>query len=105
MRSWPDKLGPDTQIRAVNNLTVGTGIFTLGSSGDFDGNWPTTAGSLVDPMLLDFELQPDSWLRGRAEDPRTLAGDAAVPSAEFVLPIGTRALKPPTAWSPGALQR
>lgn len=105
LRSWPDKLGPDTQIRAVNNLTVGTGIFTLGSSGDFDGNWPTTAGSLDDPMLLDFELQPDSWLRGRAEDPRTLAGDAAVPSAEFVLPIGTRALKPPTAWSPGALQR
>jgi len=105
LRSWPDKLGPDTQIRAVNNLTVGTGIFTLGSSGDFDGNWPSTAGSLVDPMLLDFELQPDSWLRGRAEDPRTLAGEAAVPRAEFVLPIGTRALKPPAAWSPGALQR
>jgi hypothetical protein len=105
LRSWPDKLGPDTQIRAVNNLTVGTGVFTLGSSGSFDGNWPTTAGSLIDPMLLDFELQRDSWLRGRADDPRSLAGDEAVPTAEFVLPIGTRPLKPPAAWSPGALQR
>lgn len=105
LRTWPDKLGPDTQIRAVNNLTVGTGVFTLGSSGDFDGNWPTVASSLIDPMLLDFELQRDSWLRGRAADPRSLAGEAAVPTAEFVLPIGTRPLKPPTVWSPGALQR
>ena len=57
-------------------------------------------------MLLAFELQPDSWLRGRAEDPRTLAGDEApCRRAEFALPIGTRALKPPAAWSPGALQR
>lgn len=105
LRSWPDKLAPDTQIRAVNNLTVGTGVFTLGSSGRFDGNWPATASTLVDPMLLDFELQRDSWLRGRADDPRVLAGDEAVPTAEFVLPIGTRPLKPPAAWSPGALQR
>ena len=105
LRSWPDKLGRDTQIRAVNNLTVGTGVFSLGSSGSFDGNWPTTASSLVDPMLLDFELRPDSWLRGRADDPRSLAGDAAVPTAQFVLPIGTQPMKPPAAWSPGALQR
>lgn len=105
LRSWPDKLGDDTEIRAVNNLTVGVGVFSLGSDGDFDGNWPTTASSLVDPALLDFELARDSWLRGRADDPRTLAGEEAVPTAEFVLPIGTRPLKPPATWSPGALQR
>jgi hypothetical protein len=80
-------------------------VFAWGSAGQFDGNWPTVSSSLVEPMLLDFALRPDSWLRGRADDPRTLAGDEAVPTAEFVLPVGTRPLAAPAAWSPGALQR
>lgn len=105
LRSWPEKLGEGTTIRAVNNLTVGPGVFSFGSAGSFDGNWPTVASSLVEPMLLDFALKRDSWLRGRADDPRSLAGDEAVPTAEFKLPVGTRPLAPPAAWSPGALQR
>ena len=105
LRAWIDKLVPGAHVRAVNNLTVGVGFFTLGSSGRFDGNWPALASSLEDPSTLAFELRADSWLRGRAEDPRALAGDEAMPTAEFVLPIGTRPLKPPARWSPGALQR
>jgi hypothetical protein len=105
LRAWLDTLGPDASVRAVNNLTVGPGFFALGASGDFDGNWPTLASSLVDPAALAFELERDSWLRGRADDPRGLAGDEAVPTAEFRLPIGTRPLTPPDRWSPGALQR
>lgn len=105
LRSWPEKLGPGTKIDAVNNLTVGPGVFGLGSAGTFKGNWPAFVSPLVDPVLMNFELEPDSWLRGRADDPRKLAGDAAMPAAEFVLPIGTRPLKPPASWSPGALQR
>lgn len=105
LRSWPEILGEGTTIRAVNNLTVGPGVFSFGSAGAFDGNWPTTASSLVEPMLLDFALKRDSWLRARAYDPRSLAGDEAVPTAEFTLPVGTRPLAAPAAWSPGALQR
>jgi hypothetical protein len=105
LRAWLDKLGPGASVRGVNNLTIGAGFFTLGASGDFDGNWPALASTLVDPGTLAFELRSGSWLRGRADDPRQLAGDEAVPTAEFVLPIGTRPLKPPTQWSPGALQR
>lgn len=105
LRAWADRLGPGTEVRAVNNLTVGTGVFALGAGGDFDGNWPALQRMLVDPMLLSFELRADAFLRGRADDPRTLAGDQAVPTAEFSLPIGTRPLTPPTQWSPGALQR
>lgn len=105
LRAWPDKLGAGTTIRAVNNLTVGAGLFALGASGDFDGNRWTWASSLEDPGALAFELARDSRLRGSAEDPRTLAGDEALPAAEFKLPIGTRPLAPPSAWSPGALQR
>lgn len=105
LRAWIDKLVPGANVRAVNNLTVGVGVFTLGSSGRFDGNWPALASTLEDPSTLAFELRSDSWLRGRVDDPRALAGDEAVPTAEFTLPIGTRPLKPPARWSPGALQR
>ncbi len=105
LRAWPDKLGAGTTIRAVNNLTVGAGLFALGASGDFDGNRWTWSSSLEGPGALAFELARDSRLRGSADDPRTLAGDESLPTAEFSLPIGTRPLAPPAAWSPGALQR
>lgn len=105
LRAWIDNLVPGAHVRAVNNLTVGLGVFTLGSSGRFDGNWPALASTLEDPATLAFELRGDSFLRGRADDPRELAGDEALPTAEFALPIGTRPLKPPARWSPGALQR
>lgn len=105
LRAWPDKLGEGTEIRAVNNLTVGAGLFSLGASGRFDGNVPALGSMLVEPSMLAFGLKPDSILRGRADDPATLAGADARPTAEFRLPIGTQALKPPAAWTPGALQR
>lgn len=105
LRTWLDKLGADTQVRAVNNLTVGPGVFTLGSSGAFDGNFPALMNMLEDPSALAFELTRDSILRGRAGHPRMQGGDEAVPAAEFVLPIGTKPLAPPERWSPGALQR
>jgi len=105
LRSWPERLNDEVQIRAVNNLTVGAGVFGWGSAGDFSGNWPTGSGSLTEPDALGFELKLDSWLRGRADPPGELAGPEAVPDAEFTLPIGTRPLAPPATWSPGALQR
>jgi len=104
LRAWPEKLTPETEIRAVNNLTVGVGVFSWGASGRFDGNWPALSGMLEAPGMLAFELARDSVLRGRAEDPRPLAGDDAVPTAEFTLPVGTRPLVAPASWSPGALQ-
>jgi hypothetical protein len=105
LRAWADRLGDGTEVRAVNNLTVGAGFFALGAGGKFDGNWPALRSMLDDPATLAFELRRDTFLRGRADPPRALAGDEAVPTAEFVLPIGTRPLTPPASWSPGALQR
>ena len=105
LRAWSDRLGPGTQVRAVNNLTLGPGFFALGAGGDFDGNRPWLRSAMVDPATLSFELSSDNFLRGRADDPRSLAGDEAVPTAEFVLPIGTRPLAPPAHWTAGALQR
>lgn len=105
LRTWPEKLGDDTEIRAINNLTVGAGLFWLGASGSFEGNFPAFDSMLVEPSLLDFALKPDSILRGRADDAGAVLGPQARPAAEFRLPIGTRPIQPPVSWSPGAFQR
>ena len=105
LRVWTDRLPADTRITAVNNLTVGLGVFTAGLDGTFAGNHAASRRALLDPQALDFALAPDSSLRGRGVDPRNVNGRDLAPRAEFVLPIGTRALTPPVNWSPGAFQR
>jgi len=90
----------------VNNLVVGAGIFRLGASGEFAGNWPATLGMLLDVTTGGFELPPDSWLRGRGVDPRNVNGRDLAPRAEFEWPVGTREISPDRErWSPGAYQR
>jgi hypothetical protein len=105
LRVWTDRLPPDTRITAVNNLTVGPGLFTAGLEGRFAGNQSAARRMLVDPEMLAFELVPDSSLRGRGVDARDFDGRDLSPKAEFVLPVGTRPLVPPARWSPGAFQR
>jgi hypothetical protein len=105
LRVWRDRLPKDTTVLAVNNLSVGPGLFTWGASGDFVGNHATVARSLVDPATMAFELANDSWLRGHGVDPRRVEGQDLAPKAEFTFPVGTRPLPAPTSWSPGAFQR
>jgi hypothetical protein len=104
LRVWSSKLPIDAEVRAINNLSLGLGVFALGARGRFDGNWPGVRAMLVDPDRYDFALPPDAMLRGRAVDP-ALAGAAFVPQFEFRMPIGTVPLAPPAQWTPGALQR
>jgi hypothetical protein len=105
LRVFNDRLPEKVPVVAVNNLTVGPGVFWLGASGRFEGNWPAMPFMLVDPDTLGYELEADSWLRGRGVDPRNVGGLNLAPQAEFVFPIGTRPLPPQTSWSPGAFQR
>lgn len=103
LRVHEDKFPTPPAVRAWNNLTAGLGVFSLGASGDFRGNAPGLPAMLNAPDALDFGLPPASPLRWLASDSGEL--DAAlVPTAEFVLPIGTRPLAPPAHWIPGALQ-
>jgi hypothetical protein len=59
---------------------------------------------LADADALDFALAANSSQRGLGIDPAAVHAELQ-PRAEFVLPIGTRALAAPARWSPGALQR
>ncbi len=107
LRVFRDKLPEATEVLAVNNLTVGPGLFWLGARGHFDGNRPATMRMLRDADTYAFELQPDSWWRGSGIDPRNVKGRDLSPKAEFEWPVGTRKLEVGgrSGWAPGAYQR
>lgn len=106
MRVLDDRVGPDTKVFAVNNLLVGPGLFSPGTSGEFVGNRYATRGMLADIWTYGFELPPGSTWRGAGVDPSNVGGQDLRPTAEFEWPVGTRKLAPgATVWTPGAFQR
>ena len=105
MRVFDDRIGPDTKVFAVNNLLVGPGVFWLAAPGEFSGNRPVSRGMLQDIWTNGFELPPGSMWRGSGIDPSRVNGQDLRPQAEFEWPVGTRAITPPSTWTPGAFQR
>ncbi len=106
LRVFKDRLPADARVHAINNLTVGLGVFSLGNPGEFIGNASATTGTLYEPAAMSFELEPGSWLRGRGADPRRVGGLDVAPRAEFTMPIGVRPIPPRSGdWTPGAFQR
>lgn len=107
LRAPQDKFATPPKVRAINNLVVGLGAFSLGASGDFHGNYPALPIQLADPQTLDFTLPKGSLLRSLGVTPHDYAEgkqDKLVPMFEFNFPIGTRPIDPPTHWAPGAFQ-
>lgn len=104
LRVWKDNLPPATEVLAVNNLTVGLGLFSLAAAGSFSGNYPALGSALGDPVTLDFRLAADSWLRGIDAPAPAARNESLAPSAEFHLPLGTMPLVPKERWTPGAFQ-
>lgn len=103
LRVWADKLGPDLQVHAYNNLLIGPGVFEWGAPGRFGGSCRGVRASLRDADLLDFRLER-WWLGGDIVDALDADGLPLKPTAEFALPVGTRPLPPGTPLRPGALQ-
>jgi len=98
-------LPPHTEVQAVNNLSVGLGVFSPGAPGTFEGNHHTLRFTLEDVAALDFALKPNSALRATGVDPARWPDAELTPRAEFALPVGTTPLPPRDRWSPGAFQR
>ena len=105
VRVFRDRLPPGTEVRAVNNISLGLGLFSPGTEGDFSGNrWALRRRELQSIYTLEFGLAATSDWRGSAKPAGMGGGESLVPTAEFKLPRGTRPLAPPAAWSPGAMQ-
>ena len=106
VRVFRDRVPMREEPLFVNNLVIGGGIFWLGASGWFAGNWPATLGMLRDMPTGAFELPPDSFWRGRVPDPRTVFGRDLAPKAEFDFPAAVKSISGDRVrWAPGAFQR
>lgn len=104
LKVWHERLPANTPVFVINNVAAGVGVLALGNGGVFEGNGSTLGRWLRDPATLDFGLPADSRLRGTGVDPTRIGGRDLSPKAEFTLPIGTRPIRPPAQWSPGAFQ-
>ena len=104
LRVFTHRVPGDTDIVAVNNLTVGVGLFALGAPGRFSGNYPVLGVALGDPAALDFRLAFASLFRWLGTAPPSVDGHSLAPAAEFSLPVGTTPLAPRESWLPGAFQ-
>jgi hypothetical protein len=106
LRVYRDRVQGMEEPLAVNNITVGMGVFSLGASGQFEGNWPASLGMLADVVTNAFELPSGSWLRGRGVNSKNVLGRDLSPKFEFEFPVGLRPLPADiTRWTPGAFQR
>ena len=77
LRVVTEQFPAGVDVVATNNLTVGVGLFTLASPGQFEGNYPVLAGALGDPDTLDFRLGAHSLLRGLGVAPPVIGGHVA----------------------------
>jgi hypothetical protein len=105
LRVWTDRLAEGVHVQGLNNLIIGPGMFEWSAPGEFAGTTYGLSASLRDIGALDFELQPDSWLRLGSVAPLPGQGpDGLMPRAQFVLPVGTRPLTAGAPLQPGAMQ-
>ncbi|WP_300454203.1 hypothetical protein [Accumulibacter sp.] len=104
LRLWSDRLPPETEVWAINNLVVGPSTFSPLGPGRYDGNQTAERSLLSNPDGQDFSLPSNSRLRGTARPPGSVRERSLLPVAEFRLPAGTRALASGKPLSPGALQ-
>ena len=100
LRVATERLPADIEVVAVNNLTVGLGLFTLAAPGRFEANFPVLENVLGDTETLDFRLGTGTLLKGAGVTPPVVDGQSLAPTAEFTLPVGTTPLVPRDAWTP-----
>ena len=105
LRVFADRLPDGTEVKVVNNVTLGLGLLSPGTKGEFSGNvWAFRRRAVNSIYTLDFTPTEASGWRGQAQPAGQGGGTSLQPTAQFKLPRGTRPIQPPAAWSPGAVQ-
>ncbi|HNU09927.1 MAG TPA: hypothetical protein PKJ45_01030 [Rubrivivax sp.] len=105
VRVFADRLPPETEVKLINNVTLGLGLLSPFTKGEFRDNvWAMRRRAVNSIYTLDFGLTQASGWRGSAQPAGQGGGKSLQPTAQFRLPRGTQAIQPPAAWSPGAVQ-
>lgn len=106
VRVIEQNLPPQTEVLVANNLLVGAVVLWPAVRGHLEGNRWAMRAVLRDADTYAFELEPTSWWRGSAVEPRALKGRDLTPRGEFEWPVGVTPIAPnPGRWAPGAYQR
>jgi Right handed beta helix region len=99
-------LPPNTEVMAINNLLVGSGLLWPALTGRVEGNRHATPGMVRDAETYAFELPLTSIWRSSGVDPKAVNGRDLSPKGEFEWPVGVTPLPPlQGAPTPGAYQR
>jgi hypothetical protein len=99
-----DRGSEAVEVWALNNLIAGPGEFRRPAAGRFEGNQTVARDALVEQAGVPTRLPPQSPLRGTVR-PAGKAGNVELtPDAEFVFPVGTKAVLPSARLTPGAFQ-
>ncbi len=99
-------LPANTEVVAINNLLVGSGLLWPALSGRVEGNRHATAGMVRDAETYAYELPPASVWRRSGIDPKAVNGRDLTPKGEFEWPVGVTPLPAPQGTpTPGAYQR
>lgn len=104
LKVWTEKLPPDTEVWAINNLTVGYGTFFPPAQGRFEGNQSVGRAELISVGGIPLRLINQHPLRGSVRLPGSVRGFDLAPRAEFVFPAGTRPIALSSSPAPGAFQ-
>lgn len=104
LKVWTEKLPPDTEVWAINNLTVGHGTFFPPAHGRFEGNQSVGRAELISVGGIPLRLVNQHPLRGSVRLPGSARGVDLAPQAEFVFPAGTRPIALSSFPAPGAFQ-
>ena len=105
VRVFGDRIAAGTEVRVINNISLGLGLLSPGTDGEFRGNvWGMRRRALQSIYTLDFGLTHASGWRDSVRPAGMGGGESLAPTAEFKMPRGTRPLPPPATWSPGAMQ-
>lgn len=93
----------DVTVKAVNNLLVGKGNLDAAAPGEYKNNFTVDWDEFELAAREDYRLKRSSKLIGKAIDAGSAAGQALMPTSEYVHPRSTVTLKGPPR-NPGALQ-
>lgn len=104
LMAWMDKLPADAEIWAINNLTIGHGLFSPPARGRFEGNQNISKTALIEYGGIQLKLLTTSPLRGTSRLPGRTRDVELMPKSEFRFPLGTRPIQIQSRVSPGAFQ-
>jgi hypothetical protein len=91
------------EVRAVNNLLVGSGSLDSAGPGDYRNNFSVDASVFAQASQYDYRIKPGAQVAGKAIDPGVANGQLLHQQREYLHRRSTRMLDM-TAHNPGAIQ-